>query len=463
MPEAVSEPTSEIGSIDDLDIRPGALDGITIMRYAHIGRDRESGGVEQYLRQLNRSLLERHRLTIVQTHLATDDFRNTIEIEHVGAGRILWVPVSIRERPWSLVDLPIRMGYLYGRAADLHRQRATNRFDVFLLSLRSVFRHRAGHLRYGAMIFSDHLSDLLGRHNVNLVALHWMSYDTGALISEALTQNIPFVFINHFDNARFASPETRTLIRDAAGIGAVSLHGIPEHLQGRCVDLSDAIDVIFFNPDRAALRTCEKDNIILLPARIERNKGHRDLLQAAYTLKARGIAFTVCFAGANDSESLCQELRGLAAELGLADRVVFVGEKTADEMRDWYAQSSVVVLPSYAEGLPRVLLEAQAMKKPVVTYECGGTPQALLRGETGFLVKKGDIETLASAISELLVNTQARSRMGERGREFVLSKFSVTTLVRRHEVFYLRALCSGSRIGSGSWRSTGKTGNCRIL
>ena len=112
----------------------------------------------------------------------------------------------------------------------------------------------------------------------------------------------------------------------------------------------------------------------------------------------------------------------------------------AKQLREWYAKSSLVVLPSHSEGLGRVLLEAQSMGKPVIAYEAGGTGEAMLPDVTGYLVKLGDIDTLAERIESLLSSEPIRARMGQLGREFVSRTFSVAELIGRHESFYVSAL-----------------------
>jgi glycosyltransferase involved in cell wall biosynthesis len=144
-----------------------------------------------------------------------------------------------------------------------------------------------------------------------------------------------------------------------------------------------------------------------------------------------------------ESESLYQDLRSFVAAHGLEDRAVFLGELDQEAIRNWYALSSVVVLPTYSEGLGRVLLEAQAMQKPVVAYDCGGVGEAVLPNETGFLVKTGDVQALADRIDFLFKNEAERVRMGKQGREFVLRRFGISAFVQRHEAFYLRALSGG--------------------
>ena len=80
------------------------------------------------------------------------------------------------------------------------------------------------------------------------------------------------------------------------------------------------------------------------------------------------------------------------------------------------------------------------MQKAVVAYDSGGVGEALLPNDTGFLVQTGDIEALADRIAFVLGNEAERRRLGECGRQFVVGKFSVSALVRRHETFYMRAL-----------------------
>jgi glycosyltransferase involved in cell wall biosynthesis len=95
--------------------------------------------------------------------------------------------------------------------------------------------------------------------------------------------------------------------------------------------------------------------------------------------------------------------------------------------------------------LPRTLLEAQAMKKPVVAYDSGGIGEALLPGETGFLVPKGSIGDLAKKIALLITDEELRLRMGKLGRELIFRKFSSSSLVDRHERLYLSALSTHQR------------------
>jgi glycosyltransferase involved in cell wall biosynthesis len=426
----------------------GALDGLTIMRYAHMHRDRSSGGVEQYLRRLDHGLLRRHRLTILQMHLMRDDRNDAVEVENIGIGRIVWVPVPFRQTNPSLADLASRMDYVYSRSLRMHQQQGKGLLPSIFASLRNLLRHHGGHLRYKATVLSERLAQMLLKQRVDLLALHWLSYDTGNVISHALRSRTPFVLINHFENSRLTLPTARKWTSRAAAVAGISCQGIPDHLRDRYVNLSDAVDTDFFDPEKARVEPLSGPPIVLLPARIEAGKGHHDLVEAARILIAKKTQLVVCFAGAVDSDSLHRELRKTVTEKGLERQVLFLGEKSAKDLRDWYARSSVVVLPSCSEGLGRILLEAQAMKKPVVAYDSGGIKEAILLNHTGFLVGTGDVEALADKIGMLLENEKNRLCIGESGREFVSRQFSVSALIQRHEAFYLGALSSARRNGA---------------
>jgi glycosyltransferase involved in cell wall biosynthesis len=445
----------QLSAGEGLPVAPGCLDGITIMRYAHIERERASGGVEQYLRHLHQGLLQRHRITVLQMHLTRDAANNAIDIEHVGIGRILWVPVVIVQTESRLTHLPKRARYIYDRLFLLRQQEGKREDGATVSSTLDFFRRQGRHLRHKTAVLSDHMAGLLARRQVNLLIMHWMNYDADPLIARTLEAGIPFAFINHFDNARFVLPQTRKWLTRATAIGTVSDRGIPDDLRDRCTNLSDAVDTEFFAPEKATPISVPVRPIVLLPARIDTGKGHHDLMEAARILIARNVDFTLCFVGAVECEALHQDLRRSVVARGLEGRVDFLGEKSAEEIRNLYACSSVVVLPSRSEGFGRVLLEAQAMKKPVVAYDCGGIREAMLPHETGYLIEKGNVDALAGKIGFLLENVSERLRFGQHGREFVSRQFGVSKLVQRHETFYLRALHRGGAKGNGAFSRLG--------
>jgi glycosyltransferase involved in cell wall biosynthesis len=417
-----------------------SLDDVTLLRYAHIYRDRTSGGSEQYLRQLNEGLLARNRMTILQMHLINNDVSSPskVEIEMRGRGRIIWIPVRLYNTERSMRSLAHRLRLLaLGRSVG-----TSTRKGFFYSIMHSMLNNWCGHLRYSTMILSEDLTDLLDEYSVDLVALHWLSYDVGTLVSNAVKRRIPYLVINHFDNRRLSAASTLRWVRKAAAVGGVSNQNVPRELEDIYVNLSDATDTDFFSPSRAKPVSRPEGFVVLLPGRLVAGKGHNDLLCAVKSLVQKDMNISVVFVGAVESELLLAGLEKKVSLLGMQDRVLFLGQLTAEGLRDWYAASDVVVLPSSSEGLGRVLLEAQAMKKPVIAYHCSGIPEAMLANKTGYLVKTGDYAALGERLNHLINNPNERFTMGRLGREFVVTRFSVSSLIERHEQFYSKVLSS---------------------
>lgn len=141
---------------------------------------------------------------------------------------------------------------------------------------------------------------------------------------------------------------------------------------------------------------------------------------------------------------LVESYRALAAELGLADAVFFTGR--CARVAELLAVSSVCVLSSRGvEGFSNSIAEYMAAARPVVATDIGGAAEAVLEGETGFVVRPGDDETMAARIIELLKDTARAREMGERGRRVVMEKFSCEAQLARVESLYERLL--GARAG----------------
>lgn len=389
------------------------LDGLTLFRFAHIWRNASSGGVEAYLRDLNRNLLERNRMRILQMYLAPGKEGEGIEIERIGQGELVWIPSLFKG----------------GQRQEMTR---AQRFYRRLRKLRNQ----------QSFIYHDLLLSTLNRNELNLAVFHHISEDSRTVINYLNKRQIPFVVVNHFQNARLKYRYIRSQISGALAIGGVSNVDVPRFVTSRFTNLSDGVDTDFFHLGKAGpLGRKVTQPIILLPARVTIEKGHLDAVKVLCLLSREGFSAALVFAGRyQESPVFMERLKRVISEEGVQERVIFTSEICPDDMRNWYTAASIVLLPSYAEGLPKVLLEAQAMGRPVVAYEVGGAAEAIRNGEGGFLVRKGDIEGLASRVKELLANEGKRREMGHQGRLFVLSQFSMETMVSRHEEFYIHAL-----------------------
>lgn len=148
-------------------------------------------------------------------------------------------------------------------------------------------------------------------------------------------------------------------------------------------------------------------------------KDHPMFLRAA--ARVRAAVPDVGFVIAGEGE-LMEELRELAAQLGIQDDVFFIGR--CDSVADLLFASDVGVLSSRAEGLANAILEYMAGGLPVVATDVGGAREAIAEGETGYVVASGDDEKMADRIIELLNEPERARSMGERGKLIVAEKFS---------------------------------------
>lgn len=120
-----------------------------------------------------------------------------------------------------------------------------------------------------------------------------------------------------------------------------------------------------------------------------------------------------------------EELSMVVDDLGIQDRVKFIGHVSDDELTRLYRESAVFVIPSFQEGLGIVGLEAMASGTPVVATKCGGPEDYVIDGENGYLVPVNDPETLAERVLDLLENKSQRRTFGARARELMEQKFAI--------------------------------------
>ena len=159
--------------------------------------------------------------------------------------------------------------------------------------------------------------------------------------------------------------------------------------------------------------------------RLCEQKGQRLLVEAAARLAANGIALEIVLAG--DGE-LRAELEALIQIHDLGKSVRITGWLSSAQVREEILAARALVLPSLAEGLPVVLMEAMALRRPVLTTYVAGIPELVKPGENGWLVPSGDVEELAAALQEVLARPAAELRaMGEAARRRALERHSIDT------------------------------------
>ena len=159
---------------------------------------------------------------------------------------------------------------------------------------------------------------------------------------------------------------------------------------------------------------------LICVARLAEQKGLPVLIEAAGRLKAEGTDFELSIVG---DGPLRGEIEALIARLGLGDSVRLLGWKGGPEVRDLMLSHRAMVLPSFAEGLPVVIMEALALGRPVVTTWVAGIPELVRPGENGWLVPPSSVDALARAMREALdAPVETLDAMGRRGAALVAER-----------------------------------------
>lgn len=164
-------------------------------------------------------------------------------------------------------------------------------------------------------------------------------------------------------------------------------------------------------------------------------KDHQMFLRAAQIVYQTIPESTFLLAGEGE---LVNQMQDLARNLGIDSRTFFLGR--CDNVGELLYISDVCALSSRAEGLSNAILEYMAAARPVVATDVGGAAEAIRDGESGFLVRSGDHEAMASRIISLLRNPDRARSIGEEGRRVAKRKFSCEAQLKTTEELYLRLL-----------------------
>jgi colanic acid/amylovoran biosynthesis glycosyltransferase len=161
---------------------------------------------------------------------------------------------------------------------------------------------------------------------------------------------------------------------------------------------------------------------VLCVGRLVPRKGQLVLLEAVHLLAGddNGTSIAVTLVGDGPAEG---ELRDTVARLDIASRVQFVGAVGQEEVPRLMETHDVFCLPSFAEGVPVVLMEAMAVGLPVVSTTIAGVPELVINEESGLLVPPGRADLLANALARLVGDGELRSRLSIGGRKVVETDF----------------------------------------
>jgi glycosyltransferase involved in cell wall biosynthesis len=198
--------------------------------------------------------------------------------------------------------------------------------------------------------------------------------------------------------------------------------------------IANGVDVERFRDAQPSLNNgsgATHESVVGFVGRLVPGKGADVLLRAASRVFSRRPNCRIVLVG----DGPCRpELESLAAQLGIADRVLFTGVR--DDMPQVYASIDLLVLPSLCEAMPMCVLEAMAAGKPVIATRVGAVPELIDQGQTGVLIEPGDVAGLSAAVVKLLEDSERARQLGEKGRTRTIEHFSADYMARRYLQLY---------------------------
>lgn len=206
---------------------------------------------------------------------------------------------------------------------------------------------------------------------------------------------------------------------------------IGQQEEDKIIRLYNGVDLDLFQP--GPVRKAN-ESLILGVGRFVEKKGFSMLIEACRILRDQGLPFRCDIVGQGElGEQLAREIR----QTTLQDRVRIVGPRSQEELRAYYKNAAMLVMPCIVardgnrDALPTVMLEAMACGLPVIASRVTGTPEIVDHEQTGLVVKPGDPDDLANAITRLMQNPDMRNQLGIAGRAKAESYFNLKTNVAK--------------------------------
>jgi glycosyltransferase involved in cell wall biosynthesis len=202
-------------------------------------------------------------------------------------------------------------------------------------------------------------------------------------------------------------------------------------------------DYSLFDPDRGFERYAsipEAPVTILTIGKFVEAKGHENFIALARMIDSElsdGIQFVILGDKIVHHVPYYNKVTAMIREYGLAEKVAILNPVAHAEMPRIFASSDIYVhMPNCQEGLGGTVLEAMAMRRPVVAFDSGGVAECFTNGISGYIVPHMDVKAAAQNVSELIANEQLRNDMGLEGRREVTGKFSSERHFSRIEDIY---------------------------
>jgi glycosyltransferase involved in cell wall biosynthesis len=299
----------------------------------------------------------------------------------------------------------------------------------------------AGKIALAGFLASEMNASLWARKkfDADLIHAHWW-FPSGVIAAamSRLTQR-PLITTLHGTDVRMARAVQssrvvfRSVLRTSKAVTTVS-----SWLASEVRDLAPGIEpVIAPMPaatERFAPGSSRESNRFLFAGRLNQQKGLAHLLRAFAVMKELAMLDVV---GEGEDGA---NLKLLASQLGVSDRVVWHGQLSQDRLLHMYQKATAVVVPSVDEGLGLVAVEALLCESPVIAFKSGGLTDIIDHEKTGLLVPPGDTAALAGAMDRILLEHDLASLLASAGRQHALESFSPQSAAERYIAIYKEAI-----------------------
>ncbi|NET56384.1 MAG: glycosyltransferase family 4 protein [Symploca sp. SIO2E6] len=298
-------------------------------------------------------------------------------------------------------------------------------FKIGLGSERGIVNHLA--YLAEACILLGWFSEL----EITQVHAHFGTNSTTVVMLCQVLGGPPYSFTVHgpeeFDKTQLISlPEK---IKRAAFVVAVSSFGKSQLYRWCKYEHWSKIHVVHCGVDEMFLTktptSVPNQPQLVCVGRLSEQKGHLLLLEAARRLAGEGLAFKLVLAGDGELRS---QIESMIAQFELQDHIQITGWVSNTEVQQLLLESRALVLPSFAEGLPVVIMEALALGRPVISTYIAGIPELVEPGTCGWLVPSGSVEALTTVMRNVLQLPVAQlEQMGQAGVERVAQQHHAAT------------------------------------
>lgn len=278
----------------------------------------------------------------------------------------------------------------------------------------------------------------------DVVHAHW--WFPGGLVGTWLhgLSGVPLVTTLHGTDLRLAAskpiarPLFRHVLHRSSAVTTVSrwlareTETLVSGVRASVAPMPAATDLFFPEGERATDR-------LLFVGRLTAQKGIASLIEALAQMRHSANLDVV------GDGPLAGDLGARARELGLGERVKWLGHLPQPDLVALYRRATALVVPSTDEGLGLVAVEAQLCETPVVAYESGGLTDTVQHDRTGLLVPPGDVRALAAALDALFDHPDRGAELGRAGRMVALAGFAPESVARRYAGIYRSVLGTGAR------------------